>query len=468
MTEHFSVARARDALELAVFAGDDVAVHRLPADGQVTIGRAEGNDIRIENSAVSRNHAVLHLGPPLSVEDLGGSNGTFLHDLGALAGSGETFDLKRLSKAKAVIELGQSISLGTTTIVVRRSASGDGDVSHTHAQGPERGVILSDAGMNAVYDEARRAAQGTISVLILGETGVGKEVLAQQIHRSSPRASGPFVGINCSALSESLLESELFGHEKGAFTGAATMRAGLFETAEGGSVFLDEVGELSPSTQVKLLRVIEERKVLRVGARVPRAIDVRFISATHRDLEAAIEAGKFREDLYFRLNGIALTIPPLRCRSGEIEGLARFFAADSSAKLNRSTAPAISADFLGHLQKYLWPGNVRELRNVMDRAVVLSAGETLRVEHLPAKLVTAASSPSGSREVNMAQEPIGINEDFSRLRRAMSDLEVKRIKDALERCAGNQTQAAELLGISRRTLVTRLGEYQIARPRKRS
>jgi DNA-binding NtrC family response regulator len=453
---------------LAVFAGDDVAVHRLPADGQVTIGRAEGNDIRIENSAVSRNHAVLHLGPPMSVEDLGGANGTFLHDLGASAGSGETFDLKRLSKAKAVIELGQSINLGTTTIVVRRCALGDGDVSHTHALGSEGGIILSDAGMKAVYDEARRAARGTISVLILGETGVGKEILAQEIHRCSPRASGPFVGINCSALSESLLESELFGHEKGAFTGAVTMRAGLFETAEGGSVFLDEVGELSPSTQVKLLRVLEERKVLRVGGRVPRAIDVRFISATHRDLEAAIDAGKFREDLYFRLNGIELTVPPLRCRSGEIESLAQFFAADSSAKLNRSTAPAISAAFLGYLHKYAWPGNVRELRNVMDRAVVLSAGETLRAEHLPAKLVTAASSPTGSREANKAQEPIGVNNDLSRLRREMSDLELKRIKDALERCGGNQTQAAELLGISRRTLVTRLGEYPIARPRKRS
>jgi transcriptional regulator with PAS, ATPase and Fis domain len=223
-------------------------------------------------------------------------------------------------------------------------------------------------------------------VLLLGETGVGKEVLAQSIHKLSPRRDAPFLALNCAALTESLLESELFGNERGAFTGAVTARPGLFESAQGGTVFLDELGELPMVIQVKLLRVLEERRVTRVGGRSPISVDVRFIAATNKDLEASIERGTFREDLYYRLAGITLTIPPLRERASEIVPLALRFLRMTAAKMGRSE-PTLSPDARVAMLRYSWPGNVRELRNVIDRALVLAAGDTIELSHMPAKLL---------------------------------------------------------------------------------
>jgi two-component system, NtrC family, response regulator AtoC len=233
-----------------------------------------------------------------------------------------------------------------------------------------------------------RVAASDLSVLILGETGVGKERMADELHRLSPRSTKPLLRLNCAALSDSLLESELFGHERGAFTGAHERKIGLLEAAEGGTVLLDEVGDMPPLTQVKLLRVLEERQVRRVGSTASLGIDVRFVSATNRNLEQAIARGTFREDLYFRLNGITLVIPPLRDRPEEIEGLARHFIGEACRRSGRE-APRISREALQILLAYPWPGNIRELRSVIERAVVLCDSDRLLPAHLPEQRMRA-------------------------------------------------------------------------------
>lgn len=326
------------------------------------------------------------------------------------------------------------------------------------ATAPAPGVVVLDPIMRSVFDEARRAAESSISVLILGETGVGKEVFAHAIHGMSPRRGRQFLAINCAALSESLLESELFGYEKGAFTGASQSRPGLLESAHGGTVFLDEVGDVPPPIQVKLLRVLEERAVRRVGGRASIPIDVRVVSATNRDLESQLSDGSFRADLYFRLNGIALTLPPLRDRRSEILPLAQMFLRRSSADLSRQSVPTFSTAAEAALTGYEWPGNVRELRNAVERALVLCRGPQIDVEHLPPKVIRSTAEPS---------EPNGDSERPSRLRREIEEFERQRIAVALQESGGNQTLAAERLGMSRRTLVNRLNFYDLPRPRKR-
>jgi len=342
-------------------------------------------------------------------------------------------------------------------------------------------VVVADPVMVALYDDAAKAAQSPLSVLVLGETGVGKEILARSVHDMSARRAGPFMALNCAALTESILESELFGHERGAFTGAVTAREGLFEAAAGGTVFLDEVGELPLSIQAKLLRVLEDRKVMRVGGRTPIEIDVRFVAATNRDLETAVASGAFREDLYYRLNGFPLTIPPLRSRRREVVPLALQFLQTACERVGRRDVPSLTGETVDLLVGYAWPGNVRELRNVIERAVVLGGEGCIEPHHLPAKLVAAvtraratlalapepvSSSPEPARAEPARAEP-AFDEHGGNLRREVEDLERCRIVEALTRCAGNQTAAAERLGISRRTLVTRLAAYALPRPRRR-
>ena len=324
--------------------------------------------------------------------------------------------------------------------------------------------VVADPAMKEVYELASKAAQALISVLFLGETGVGKEVLAQAIHKLSQRREGPFLALNCAAISESLLEGELFGHERGAFTGASQARLGLLESANGGTVFLDEVGDLPSSIQVKLLRVLEERRILRVGGRAPVPIDVRFVAATNRDLEGEAQRGTFRQDLYYRLNGITITIPPLRERKSEIVPLSHRFAESAAHQLGRN-APRITEEAIECLLAYGWPGNVRELKNVIGRAVVLS-GDEIRVNELPPSLRERRSSlPPPARSPS---SPDFVDSQSGRgLKTELADIERQRIVEAIATCHGNQTAAAELLGISRRTLVSRLGEYDLPRPRKR-
>ncbi|MCK6550074.1 sigma 54-interacting transcriptional regulator [Myxococcota bacterium] len=319
------------------------------------------------------------------------------------------------------------------------------------------GPVVEEPAMRDLYRMIDKVARGRIAVLLVGETGVGKEIVAEAVHARSPRSQGPLVRLNCGAFAESLLEAELFGYEKGAFTGADRAKAGLIEAGQGGTVFLDEVGEMPASVQAKLLRVLETRQVQRVGALEPRAVDVRFVAATNRDLELEVMRGNFRQDLLFRLNGVTFAIPPLRERRSEIIPLAERFAvaAARDAGLRR---PELRPEARRWLEQHDWPGNVRELRNVVERAVLLAGDGPVTLEELPieksARRTLASPPPLAAAQLpGRAPNDPGL------------DPEKQRILAALEACAGNQSRAAKVLGLSRRTLIRRLDEYAVARPR---
>jgi two-component system, NtrC family, response regulator AtoC len=439
-------------VQLVVFSGDSTAHYVLRPGSVLRVGRDESSDIRFNDAAVSRAHAIFHGGPPIEIEDLGSANGTHISTAGTRAAQAQTAAMRRASRERLPLSIGDVVSFGTSIAVVRHAPDGS-----------EPAVTLVDPAMKRLYEQATRAAAGALSVLILGETGVGKEVLARHVHDRSPRAKKAFLAINCAALSESLLEAELFGHEKGAFTGALTARAGFIESADGGTLFLDEVGEMPLTVQAKLLRVLEQREVTRVGARVPKKVDVRFIAATNRDLERESERGAFRSDLFYRLNGISFTIPPLRERPTELAAFTERFIETSARSLDRKP-PTLSPLVAQAFAAYEWPGNIRELRNVIDRAIVLADDEVLP-DHIPAKVFAAASRPRVAR--NEEKRVLGDEQEIGRLRREMADAEKRKIVEALDACDGNQTKAAEMLGISRRTLLHRLDEYGVVRPRKK-
>jgi two-component system, NtrC family, response regulator AtoC len=448
------------AYELCVFRGEDVTRYPIPEGSELTIGRAEGCDVRIDHPSVSRRHVALRCRGSLVVRDLGGANGTALRDHRQPSVLGETEALRRLANEEAELMVGDIVTIGIVSLVVRRVKT-DAEEVEPDAEG----FVLRAPAMKDLYAQALRVAATSISVLVLGETGSGKELLARYLHHHSPRAAAPFLGLNCAALPESILESELFGHEKGAFTGALQARAGLFESAHGGTVFLDEIGEMPLAIQAKLLRVIEQRSVMRLGARQERPIDLRFVAATHRDLERATSEGSFRQDLYYRLNGIALTIPPLRERVLEIEPLARSFLRAACRAFDRQRSLDFAPETVERLRAHPWPGNVRELRNVVERAVVLAPADVIYPEQLPAPRPSSVLPPTTA-----APAPAGdsLHATSEALRASLLELKRERVVEALARCAGNQTQAAKLLGISRRTLVTLLGELDLPRPRRPS
>jgi DNA-binding NtrC family response regulator len=293
---------------------------------------------------------------------------------------------------------------------------------------------------------ARIASAGTIPVLIRGESGTGKERVAQAIHCRSPRAEAPWVTLNCSALPEGLLESEMFGYERGAFTDAKQMKRGLLELAHGGTLFLDEIGDLSLALQPKLLRVLETQTFRRLGGQKEIRVDVRFVSATHRDLPAMVQSGQFREDLYYRLNVGAIDLPALRERQEDILPLARHFL-EKAAPVIGIDSPGFAASAEPLLKSYRWPGNVRELRNVVERAAILSRGELIGAQHLPKEII--GDRPPQSLEFTPRSGAII---------RPLADIEADYIRHVLQHCAGNKTQAAELLGITRLTLRNKLRE----------
>jgi DNA-binding NtrC family response regulator len=319
--------------------------------------------------------------------------------------------------------------------------------------------------MALLLARAGQLAKADASLLITGESGTGKEVLARHIHAESRRARGPFVALNCAALPETLLESELFGHEKGAFSGAIAARKGKFEQADGGTLLLDEIGEMDPRLQAKLLRVIQEKEVDRLGGTAPVKVDVRLLAATHRDLAADVAKGRFREDLFFRLNVLALHIPPLRARPADILPLAEHFAA-RYAQANGLPARAISAPAAAALLAHPWPGNVRELENCLHRAVLLAEGPSIGPEAIELIRPRRAAPPAAAADAPPTQPPAPTPAQPGRVAalvgRKMEEVEQELIIETLSHCLGNRTRAAEILGISIRTLRNKLMEYRTA------
>ena len=306
-------------------------------------------------------------------------------------------------------------------------------------------LVSKSPGMQRVFDLARVAARTGSTILILGESGSGKEVLARAVHAESPRAGGPFVAISCAALTETLLESELFGHEKGAFTGAIARRKGKFESAATGTLFLDEVGDISPKLQLDLLRVLEERRFQRVGGTESIAADVRVVAATNRDLGKAVADGSFREDLFYRLNVIAITLPPLRDRREDIPLLVQHFLDRLSKELSRrldGVSPEAMAALVGHG----WPGNVRELRNVLERGAVVSKGNIIQFDDL------GLPAPDPSKKASVTGDPLPLEE-----------VEKRHVIDVLSWARGNVTHAARVLGIDRMTLYNKMKRWNLQR-----
>jgi DNA-binding NtrC family response regulator len=303
-------------------------------------------------------------------------------------------------------------------------------------------IVGSSDALQRLLTLVAKVAGTNAAILITGESGTGKELVARAVHFHSRRAKGPFLAINCGALNENLLEAELFGYERGAFTGAAASREGLLKAADGGTIFLDEIGEMPPALQVKLLRALQEREVLPVGGRAAVAFDARVVAATNRDLEAEVRAGRFREDLFYRLNVIPVRVPPLAERSGDVPLLARHFAARFARELGAGDV-RFSPEALAALAGYGWPGNIRELMNAVERAVALSNGEIL-VEHLPDRVRAARAATNDPEGAVLT----------------LDELERRHILAVLSRTDGNKTRAAELLGIDLSTLYRKLRRYE--------
>ena len=393
----------------------------LPRRGVATIGSAPAGDVCIPHASVDAAHAAIVLGERIVVEARG-SGPT----------SVEGISLERGESAELAI--GGCLDLGEVTLVLQRRGAGDfaepRDGGETFVIGDHETRLGRT--LQKTFDVLRKVARGDITVLVVGETGVGKDVVAELLHRASPRARGPFVRVHCAALSPALFESELFGHERGAFTGATVAKPGLLTSADGGTVFLDEVGEIPPFMQVKLLRVLADRNVLPVGSATPHKVDVRFVAATNRDLAKEVANGTFREDLFYRLSGFTTTLPPLRERADEILPLAEHFLsrAHAGSSLSFETS-AVEA-----LARHTFPGNVRELRLAVERAAALATPP----------FVTAADLGLETAEAS-----------------APSEL-TAHLLATLDECAGNQSEAARRLGVPRRTLVARLARTRGRHP----
>ncbi len=315
----------------------------------------------------------------------------------------------------------------------------------------EEEIIGADTSLADILMLVNKVAHTNATVLLLGETGTGKELIARTIHNRSPRADFPFVAINCAALPENLLESELFGHEKGSFTGAVSQKLGRFELADGGTIFLDEVGELSPAIQVKLLRVLQEKEFVRVGGTKTISTDVRIIAATNRDLKQAITDGTFREDLYYRLNVFPICLPPLRERRGDIPAMVNYYIGRISADL-KVPAPEVTPEVLDMLINYDWPGNIRELQNIIERAVLLAGGAKITPAELPKEI-------SGNQKLNIAVVSSDTN-------LTLPEQEKMIILRALEQTGWNQTRAAKQLGVSRDHLRYRIKKFKLKKPKE--
>jgi two-component system response regulator AtoC len=431
---------------LLVWSGDAVQSWQLPPRGEAVVGRAPDAHVRIKSPAVSRQHARLSIEPGVvGVVDLDSQNGTRVNG-------------ERLTGART-LAYGDIVTFGDVTAVLREDSAAkvpaeDGSATAADYERivnlGERTVLVADPVMAHVYTQLARLAPTDLSVLILGETGAGKELAATALRAWSKRRERPFITINCAALPETLAESELFGHERGAFSGATAAKPGLLEAADGGTILLDEIGDLPLGVQAKLLRVLECRRITRLGSVQERAIDVRVVAATHRDLDAGVKAGWFRADLYYRLSVAVVRMPPLRARRRELPLLARRFLDEACRTLGRDPL-AFGDEAIERLLAHDWPGNVRELKNLIDYAATAATGPAITAalitERLtPPEVSQAPGPPPGERAADSAR-PIRPLAEASR------DFERKLIEAALAETRGNKTRAAKLLGVPLRTFM---------------
>jgi DNA-binding NtrC family response regulator len=371
----------------------------------------------------------------------------------AMTASGTVAEAVEALRLGAADVLGKPFHLSALEQAMARLLAGEPPRGSRARPTPGVAVIGDHPAMRLVLDRVEQIADTDASVLIRGETGTGKEVVARLVHGASQRRAGPFVAVNVSAIPETLAESELFGHVRGAFTGADKPRTGRFVAANGGTLFLDEIGEMPRGVQVKLLRALQEREVNPVGASEPVAIDVRVVAATHRDLEGMIEEGTFREDLFYRLDVVPIEIPSLRERRQDIPALADHFRVEVNAREGRSVT-GFALDVVQRLGAYDWPGNVRELENLVERLVVVAGNRMVVMDDLPAHLRTTV--------VDLENATLDLPESGVDLRIFLTQLEERLIAQALERTGGNKNRAAELLGMNRTTLVEKLRRRNVA------
>lgn len=404
-------------------------------EGQASlIGRDESAAIRIDEGGVSRRHAsLMRVGSAIEIKDLGSKNGVFRNG-------------QNIGTDATALRVGDRVSIGPAILSIAWLSEEPGQTISSEQAGRDGEALIEDPKMRELYALLPRIAASPVAVLITGETGVGKELVAAQLHRRSGRAADRFVRLNCAAIPEGLVESELFGFERGAFTGADRQRAGHLETASGGTLLLDEVGELPKPAQAKLLRALETNTITRVGGTREFKLDLRVVSATNRDLQVEVNEGRFRPDLLYRLNGIALHVPPLRERQSEILPLAHLFVGRLAARM-KEPPPLISPVAAEALAHHAWPGNVRELRQVIERAFVLAPHGVIEKDHLGLALHGARG---GKQPLSGA-----LVED-------LSNLERQSLIDALAAHAGNRTHAARALGISRRALHYKLHKYGLS------
>jgi two-component system, NtrC family, response regulator AtoC len=405
--------------------------------------------------------ALAHAVRPMDLigEDIGDDYLMLLPELDRTTGAAmltRLFEVARISRTETKLASLCVPDDGTTveTVIARLRTQLRGGRERVATEPPLAGVgtIVHDPAMRRVYALVDRIADSNMTVLILGETGVGKELVTEAIHAKSSRRDQPLVKLNCAALPETLLESELFGYERGAFTGADKRKVGFFEAANGGTLFLDEIGDMPLSLQSKLLRVLERKVITRVGGTVEVPTDARVIAATHRDLDADVREGRFRQDLMYRIGGFTIAVPPLRDRPHEILPLAEHFARVAAAEQGRP-APSFGADARDALIAYGWPGNVRELRNAVERAIVL-CGDEIQLADLPERL----------RDAGNRVRPVAIATSPNDVRGQLAEVERAAIVAALDAEGQNQTRAARKLGLSRRALIYKMEKYGLKEP----
>ncbi len=457
------VSERAGRFRLLVVDGATSSMVELPPKGLLLVGRAPEADLRLADRSVSRRHARIFVDEgQVRIADLESHNGvrvngqllTEVHTLqpGDVVTIGEVHLALYAGAASAPVSMGEDASQVTELTL------------------GERKVVVADPAMKRLYDLVRRLAASELPVLILGETGAGKENAAFSVHHWSRRSGKPFVALNCATIGETLAESELFGHEKGAFTGATSAKTGLLETADGGTVFLDEVGELPLAAQAKLLRALEARRILRVGGTKEREIDIRIVAATHRHLEREVEAGRFRKDLFFRLGAATVVLPPLRDRPSEVGVLARRFLAAACAASGREPLTLTPAT-LEVLGRHGWPGNVRELKNTLEYVAATVVEAHVEPEHLPERILAALRSPEApvasapARPVESGPEVApevparAPGRRFASVSEELRALERERMVEALRATGGVKVRAAELIGMPMRTFALKCKQY---------